>query len=77
MTNTITTMDQFHINPMLALKVPHHAPANMHSALREGFAVAAPSNLFPQLPLSGILNGPVSLPSAAELASGLEPEDNA
>jgi hypothetical protein len=56
LTNTITTMDQFHINPMVARH--QHAPVN----------------LFPQLPLSGILNGPVRLPSAKELVSGLEGE---
>ncbi|KIW07918.1 uncharacterized protein PV09_01827 [Verruconis gallopava] len=76
LSNTITTMDQFHINPMLALKVPHHAPPTLHSGFRDGSTAVAPSNLFPQLPLSGILNGPVSLPSAAELVSGLEADGN-
>jgi len=69
LSTTITTMDQFHINPMLALKTPHSTSSTTREAV-----VAAPSNLFPQLPLSGILNGPVSLPSAAELVSGLEGE---
>ena len=75
LSNTITTMDQFHINPMLALKVPHHHHHGSTAVGRE-HGVAAPSNLFPQLPLSGILNGPVSLPSAAELVSGLDAEGN-
>jgi hypothetical protein len=74
LSNTITTIDQFHMNPMLALKAPHNAPSAGSSGIRDGSAAAAPSNLFPQLPLSGILNGPVSLPSAAELVSGLEAE---
>jgi hypothetical protein len=75
LSSTITTMDQFHMNPMLALKVPHQTQPSVHTGARDG-TVAGPSNLFPQLPLSGILNGPVSLPSAAELVSGLESEGN-
>jgi hypothetical protein len=74
--STITTMDQFHMNPMLALKAPHQAQPSASASVREGATTAAPSNLFPQLPLSGILNGPVSLPSTAELVSGLDGEGN-
>lgn len=73
LSNTITPHDQFHINPMLALKVPHHA--RLHANGRDG-ANVAPVNLFPQLPLSNILNGPVSLPSTAELVSGLDSESH-
>jgi hypothetical protein len=85
---TITTMDQFHMNPMVALKVPHHHTGHVSGGGggvvgggKENFGaggavvVAAPSNRFPQLPLAGILNGPVSLPSAAELASGIDGDD--
>lgn len=70
---TVSTMDQLYMNPLLALKVPHHQSS---SGARDG-NIVAPSNLFPQLPLSGILNGPVSLPPPADLVSGVEAEGRA
>jgi hypothetical protein len=64
---TLSRLDQFNINPMLALKVPT-------SGLQNAGSTSSLPNLFPPLPLSGILNGPVSLPPPADLVSGHDAE---
>jgi hypothetical protein len=74
---TLSRLDQFNINPMLALKVPQSSSGLQSGGLVSGATASLNlPNLFPPLPLSGILNGPVSLPPPAELvgASGLDVE---
>lgn len=70
LSSTVSTMDQLYMNPMLALKTSQQQPS---SGQRDS-TTAGPSNFFPQLPLSGILNGPISLPPPADLVSGVEVE---
>ncbi|KAF2435668.1 hypothetical protein EJ08DRAFT_284495 [Tothia fuscella] len=65
---TLSRLDQFNINPMLALKVPQT------SGLQRAVSASSLPNLFPPLPLSGILNGPISLPPPADLVSGHDAE---
>jgi hypothetical protein len=68
---TLSRLDQFNINPMLALKVPHSSGGLQSGILTSGttasMSLSLP-NLYPPLPLSGILNGP--LPPPAELVGG-------
>jgi hypothetical protein len=74
--NTITSADQFNINPMLALKMPRfESSASSASAVNwqsNSSSTQPVPNLFPPLPLSGILNGPVSLPPPSDLVGGHE-----
>jgi len=74
--NTITSADQFNINPMLALKMPRFVSSASSSTAANGQSTSSGTqpvpNLFPPLPLSGILNGPVSLPPPSDLVAGHE-----
>jgi len=76
--NTITSADQFNINPMLALKVPRWTSSAGTTGSGHWQSGTAGSqsvpNLLKPLPLSEILNGPVCLPSPAELVSGHDAE---
>jgi len=76
--NTITSADQFNINPMLALKMPRYqSSASVSSSTTTNWNWQSNStslkpvpNAFLPLPLAGILNGPVSLPPPADLVGG-------
>jgi hypothetical protein len=70
---TLSTLDQFHINPLVAPKLPPSSSLNLVNLnAAGGSSTQVLPNQFPQLPLSGILNGPVSLPSASDLMHGID-----
>lgn len=70
---TLSTLDQFHINPLVAPKLPPSSSLNLVNLNAVGgSSTQVLPNQFPQLPLSGILNGPVSLPSASDLMHGID-----
>jgi hypothetical protein len=69
---TLSTLDQFHINPLVAPKLPPSSSLNLVNLNAASGSTQVLPNQFPQLPLSGILNGPVSLPSASDLMHGID-----
>ena len=82
---TLSTLDQFRINPFVAMKGPTtsslaHLMNSEDSIVGSGSSMTATGTAkeygfrAPNLPLAGILNGPASLPSASELMREVDAE---
>jgi len=69
---TLSTLDQFHMNPLVAPKFLQSTSLSLPHLSAAGGPTQVLPNQYPQLPLSGILNGPVSLPSASDLMQGID-----